>query len=181
MLITTLKFHKLGSLISSPLIKVSLSQYKNTNSKNSFRMKYEVEVEINLPRDKVIELFDNPENMKYWQPGLVSFEPISGSPGQVGAKSKLQYKIGKRELEMVETITVNDLPLEFSGTYEAKGVWNHVQNFFIEKGNDKTIWKSVNEFKCSGFLRIMIFLMPDMFKKETSKYLANFKEFAESK
>jgi len=167
-------------MIPSPLIKVSLSLL-NTNSKYSFRMKYEVEVEINLSRDKVVELFDNPDNMKYWQPGLVSFEAISGSPGQVGAKSKLQYKMGKRELEMIETITVNDLPLEFSGTYEAKGVWNHVQNYFIEKGNDKTIWKSVNEFKCSGFLRIMIFLMPGMFKKETCKYLANFKEFAESK
>ena len=144
-------------------------------------MKYEVDVEINLPRDKVVELFDNSDNMKYWQPGLVSFEHLSGEPGQVGAKSNLHYKMGKREVKMIETITVNDLPLEFSGTYEAKGVWNHVQNYFIEKEDDKTIWKSVNEFKCSGFLRLMIFFMPGMFKKETCKYLVNFKKFAESK
>ncbi len=45
-------------------------------------MQYTNEVIINLPVDKVVELFDNPDNMKYWQPGLVSFENISGTPGQ---------------------------------------------------------------------------------------------------
>lgn len=143
-------------------------------------MKYEVEVDINLSRDTVIRLFDNSDNMKYWQPELVSFEHLSGKPGEVGAKSKLYYKMGKREIEMIETITCRNLPDEFSGTYEAKGVWNHVQNYFIEKGEDKTVWRSVNEFKCSGFLKVMIFFMPGMFKKETCKYLINFKEFAES-
>lgn len=143
-------------------------------------MKYEVEVDINLSRDTVIRLFDNSDNMKCWQPELVSFEHLSGKPGEVGAKSKLYYKMGKREIEMIETITCRNLPDEFSGTYEAKGVWNHVQNYFIEKGEDKTVWRSVNEFKCSGFLKVMIFFMPGMFKKETCKYLINFKEFAES-
>ena len=144
-------------------------------------MKYEVEVEINLPRERVIELFNNPDNMKCWQPGLISFEHLSGETGQVGAKSQLHYKMGKRDIEMIETITVNNLPHEFSGTYEAKGVWNHVQNYFMELDDNKTLWKSVNEFKCSGFMKIMVYLMPGMFKKESCKYLLNFKEFAESK
>lgn len=144
-------------------------------------MKYEIEVKINLPREKVIELFNNPDNMKYWQPGLLSFEHISGEAGQVGAKSRLHYKMGKREIKMIETITVNNLPHEFSGTYEAKGVWNQVQNYFMDLDDNKTLWKSVNEFKGTGFMKIMMFLMPGMFKKETCKYLLNFKEFAESK
>ncbi|MCZ4696003.1 SRPBCC family protein [Ancylomarina euxinus] len=143
-------------------------------------MKYEVEVDINLSREIVIRLFDNPANMKHWQPGLVSVEHLSGQPGEVGAKSKLYYKMGKREVVMIETITSKNLPSEFSGTYEAKGVWNHVQNYFIEINENKTVWKSVNEFRCTGFFKIMIFLMPGMFKKETCKHLVNFKEFAES-
>ena len=61
---------------------------------------------INLPREKVIELFDNPDNMKHWQLGLVSFENISGTPGEVGTKSRLKYKMGKRDVEMVETIKI---------------------------------------------------------------------------
>tara|TARA_R110001583_G_scaffold16155_1_gene65609 strand:+ start:11284 stop:11718 length:435 start_codon:yes stop_codon:yes gene_type:complete len=144
-------------------------------------MKYEVEIDINLSRNKVIELFDNADNMKHWQPGLISFEHLSGEPGQVGAKSKLKYQMGKREIEMIETITVNKLPDEFSGTYEAKGVWNEVQNYFIEVDENVTKWKSVNEFKCGGFMKVMAFFMPSMFKKESCKYLKNFKAFAESK
>ena len=36
-------------------------------------MKYQNEIEINLPLNRVIELFDNPDNLKRWQPGLESF------------------------------------------------------------------------------------------------------------
>jgi len=93
----------------------------------------------------------------------------------------LKYQMGKREIVMIETITVNKLPDEFSGTYEAKGVWNEVQNYFIEVDENVTKWKSVNEFEFSGFMKVMAFLMPGMFKKESCKYLKNFKAFAESK
>ena len=55
-------------------------------------MKYTTEVEINLPRAKVIELFDNPENLNKWQTGLVSFEHTEGEPGKEGAKSQLKYR-----------------------------------------------------------------------------------------
>lgn len=142
-------------------------------------MKYTHEIEINLPINQVIELFDNANNMKHWQPGLVSFEHLSGTPGQVGAKSKLKYKMGKREIEMIETITVKNLPEEFSGTYEAKGVFNIVKNFFSPLGENKTKYISECEFQFKGFMKIIAFLMPGMFKKETAKYMKQFKEFAE--
>ncbi|MFK7951466.1 MAG: SRPBCC family protein [Ekhidna sp.] len=73
-------------------------------------MKYSNEIVIDLPRNKVIELFDNPENMKYWQKGLVNFECISGEEGKSGARSKLSYQMGKRSVEMVETIVENSFP-----------------------------------------------------------------------
>ena len=72
-------------------------------------MKYNVEITINLPRTKVIELFDSTENLYKWQPGLMSFDHLSGTPGEVGAKSKLLYKMGCREIEMIETITVKKI------------------------------------------------------------------------
>lgn len=143
-------------------------------------MKFSQSIEINLPREKVIELFDNPDNMKHWQPGLVSFENISGTPGEVGTKSRLKYKMGKREVEMIETITKRNLPDEFSETYEAKGVWNEVKNYFTEISPDKTEWVAKSEFQFSGFMKIMGLIMPGAFKKESYKYLKLFKEFAES-
>jgi hypothetical protein len=144
-------------------------------------MKFTTEIVVNLPRERMIELFDNPDNMPKWQHGLKSFEPISGEPGQPGAKSRLKYDMNGRMIEMVETIETRNLPDEFSGTYEAKGVWNRVENRFFEDGADKTRWVSNNEFKFSGLMmRAMGFLMPSAFRKQSRKFMEDFKTFAES-
>ncbi len=142
-------------------------------------MKYTSEIEINKPVDKVVELFDNSDNMGKWMEGLQSFEHISGKPGQVGAKSRLKFKMGKREIEMIETITVRNLPDEFSGTYEAKGVFNLVKNKFVALPGNKTKYVSEQEFQFKGFMKIIGFLMPAMFKKQSMKYLIDFKNFVE--
>lgn len=117
--------------------------------------------------------------MFIWQPELISFEHFEGEKGEVGAKSRLKYKMGKREVEMVETITVKNLPVEFSGTYEAKGVWNEVSNYFEEIDQNTTRWRSESHFEFSGFMKLIGFFMPGSFKKQTQKYLDQFKEFAE--
>jgi hypothetical protein len=142
-------------------------------------MKYTTEIEINLPIERVVALFDNPENMKKWMKGLESFEPLSGTPGQPGAKSKLRFKMGKREMELIETITVRNLPAEFSGSYETKGVFNIVKNKFISLG-DKTKYISEQEFQFSGFMKFMGMFMPGAFKKQSMTYLKDFKTFCES-
>lgn len=143
-------------------------------------MKYSSEVIIHLPVARVVELFDNPDNLKHWQPGLVSFEHLSGTSGQVGAKSRLRYKMGKRDLEMIETITVRDLPREFSGTYEVQGVFNIVSNHFEALPDGSTRYISIQEFQFKGLMmKVIGFLMPGMFKKQTQKYLDDFKAFAE--
>ena len=143
-------------------------------------MKYTNEVIVKQPLERVIALFDSEENLFKWQPELISFEHFSGEKGEVGAKSRLQYKMGKREVEMVETITVKNLPTEFSGTYEAKGVWNEVKNYFEAIDQHSTKWRSECHFEFSGFMKIMAFFMPGAFKKQSQKYLNQFKAFAES-
>lgn len=143
-------------------------------------MRYSNEITINLPVFRVVELFDNTENLKKWQPGLQSFEHLSGEAGKAGAKSRLKFLMGKREVEMIETIVTANFPHDFSGSYEAKDVYNLVKNSFIEKDSSTTIWKTENEFKMSGFMKIIAFLFPGSFKKQTQKYLEYFKEFAEN-
>lgn len=143
-------------------------------------MKYTSSIEINQPIEKVIELFDNADNLKLWMKGLESFELLSGVAGQPGAKSKLKFNMGKREIEMTETITVRNLPDEFSGIYEAKGVYNVVRNKFRSLGNSKTEYVSEQEFQFSGFMKLIGWLMPGAFKKQTMQYLQDFKAFAES-
>jgi len=143
-------------------------------------MKYSTEITIALPVEKVVELFDNPENLKYWQPGLESFEHLSGTPGHAGAKSRLRYKMGKRTVEMIETITKRDLPDIFSGTYEAQGVLNISVNRFVPLSDNSTKYISEQEFRFKGMMKLMAMLMPGMFKKQSLKYLQDFKTFAEN-
>ena len=143
-------------------------------------MKYQLEIHLKLPRERVIELFDNPDNMQHWQEGFISFEPLSGTPGEVGAKSRLKYQMGKRRIDMVETITSRNLPEEFSGTYEADGVWNEVRNYFSKASDGGTNWVTENEFHPTNFMmKAMMFLMPGAFKKQSYKYMEDFKAFAE--
>ncbi len=144
-------------------------------------MRYQNSIIINLPVEKVIELFDNPDNLKHWQKGLQSFEHLSGISGQPGAKSKLIFQMGKRRVEMIETVTERNLPLVFAGYYEATGVWNAVSNSFIDNGNGTTTWKTDTEFKFTNFMMKTIgFLMPGAFKKQSQVFLQDFKTWAES-
>jgi len=143
-------------------------------------MKYTLVTEINKPIEEVIKLFDNPDNMSHWMDGLQSFEHLSGTPGQVGAKSILRFKTGKRELQMTETILVRNLPEEFCGAYEAKGVFNMVNNKFIKISEDKTQYITENEFRFTGIMKVMAFMMAGSFKKQSCKYLEDFKSFAEN-
>ncbi len=142
-------------------------------------MKYTVELNINLPLDRVIELFDSTDNMYKWMEGLQSFEPLEGTPGEVGAKSKLVFISGKREIEMIETITVKNLPDEFSGTYEAKGVYNIIKNEFVSKSDNVTRYISEQEFQFTGFMKLMAVFMPGTFKKQTLQHMKAFRSFAE--
>ena len=141
---------------------------------------YTVEIDIDLPRDRVIELFDDPGNLYKWQTGLQSFEHLSGEPGQVGAKSKLVYLNGKHRVELIETITHRDLPDAFHGTYEWSGGGNTLENRFVELGPDRTRWISTcaYEFR-SPMLKLMGFLVPSMFRKQNMVFLRNFKAFCE--
>ena len=143
-------------------------------------MNYECDITIDLPRDKVMELFDDPDNLPKWQPGLQSFEQISGEFGEPGAKSRLVYDENGRTIEMIETITVRDLPNELSFIYEAKGVHNVISNHFYELGSDQTRWLMKSEFQFSGMMRLMAFFMRGAFPKQTRKMMADFKAFAEN-
>jgi len=142
-------------------------------------MKYTTEIVIELPRKEVIELFNSAENMKKWQKGFQSIEHLEGTPGEKGATSKLIYLMGKRRIEMIETITDQQFPESFHCTYDTKGVYNVVKNYFREKDEHTTLWVSENEFQFSGFMKIMSWIMPGAFKKQSCKYMEDFKAFAE--
>ncbi len=142
-------------------------------------MEYTLDIEIELPRNEVVKKMDNEENLKHWQKGFVSIEHLSGEKGKTGTTSKLTYKMGKKEFEMIETITMLDLPDAIHLTFDAKNVYNIQENYFEELPNGNTKWISKNEFRFTGFMKVMGFLMPGAFKKQSLAYMKDFKAFAE--
>lgn len=143
-------------------------------------MKYTVELEINQPRDRVAELFDNQDNLGAWQPGFVSLEHLEGDPGKPGAKSKLLYKNKGRDVEMIETIIELKMPEVFRATFEAPGMVMTVENILEEIDANTTRLISNNEAELSGIMmKLMALLMPGCFKRESTKFLMHFKAFAE--
>ena len=143
-------------------------------------MKYTIEVDIDLPREKVVALFDNTENLYKWQKGLVSFKHLSGEPGKVGAKSEMTFDMGNRKMVLTETITYRNLPEEFHGTYDANGVHNIQKNYFEIVDPNTTKWRSESIFKFKGIQALIFPFMKGMFKKQSRTYLENFKKFAET-
>lgn len=138
---------------------------------------YSLEMEIGQPRAKIGELFGDPENLVYWQPGFISSEPIEGASNQ----HRLIYSHGKGEMEMIETIEVDALPGEYTAVYSAKGMTMRVRNRFEEIDSQRTRWISDNEAQTSGILmKILGLLMPGCFKKQSRIFMENFKAFAET-
>lgn len=144
-------------------------------------MKFTCSVDINLPINRVVELFDNVDNLKHWQDGFISHENVSGPPGESGSISRFKYKSGKREINLTETIVINDLPVEFKALYEAKEMTNTMSNKFSSLTENSTHYSAeINYIKFNGFMiKLMATIFPGMFKKQVQKWLNHFKDFCE--
>jgi hypothetical protein len=144
-------------------------------------MKFKLELPIHKPRVDVWKAFDNTENIRKWQPTLIKFEPVSGTPGQPGAISKLTYEEGGREFTLIEKITHCNEPSSFDGIYENNFIDNIVRNKFIERGQHQTLWVTETEFRFKTLImKIMGPLMKKNFVARTQKDMERFKEMAES-
>lgn len=143
-------------------------------------MNYSTEISIDLPRAEVLKKLTSVDNLKHWQAGFISAEHLSGELGQFGAKMKLQYKFGSRSMEMIETITKKDLPFNIHYSYSTSRMHNVQRNIFQENARGITKWISINEFIPTSFkMRFFLWLMPKTFKKQSLKYMTDFKNFAE--
>ena len=146
-------------------------------------MNFTCSIEIEKPIDKVIELYYNKDTLKEWQDGFISLEPLSGIPGQVGAKSKIIYKNKKHVIELIETIKENKLPDSMTALYEHIHMVNDMTTRFtrIDSNNTK-VETMVGYTKFNHIIpKIMALIMPGMFRKQSQKWLDQFKIFAEKK
>lgn len=142
-------------------------------------MKYTIDISINMPRERVIELFDNPDNLSKWQLGLKSFTQLEGKAGQEGSSSRMVFTGRKSDLVITETVKRRNFPDLYCVDYKSKGVYNEVINHFSEPEPGQTIWKMINVFKFSGIMALMAPFMKSAFTSNTLLNMERFKAFAE--
>jgi uncharacterized protein YndB with AHSA1/START domain len=142
-------------------------------------MRYTVEITIDAPRERVVELFTDPDHFSDWQPEVVCYELVSGEQGQTGAKAELTTRAFNSVTGMTETVERNALPDEMDIIYETHGVWDRTANKFIAEAPERTRWVQDNEFRFTG-ARKALALMEGSFKKETRAVMERFKAFVEA-
>jgi hypothetical protein len=145
-------------------------------------MKFISSVTINAPKEKVADYFANPDFLGEYQEGFLRKELVSGEVGIVGAVSKMYYKQGKRQIELTETIEVNNLPDEFMAQYHHQYTDNTMKSTFTTLNENETRYDAEIHYTAfRGFIvTIMTFLFPSFFKKQVDKWLINFKVFIEN-
>jgi uncharacterized membrane protein len=145
-------------------------------------MKYTCTIEINLPIDKTVALWENEAYFKEWQDGFESIELLSGSKNTEGAKSKIILQ-DKRRIELIETIISYDLPNEKVALYKHIHMTNTQTSRFVAINDSTTQYISVFEYTIfSGFfIKLIAKLFPSKFKEQSQKWMNQFKAFADSK
>jgi hypothetical protein len=144
-------------------------------------MKYTCSIDIHLPRERVVALFDDRANYKRWMPGLKSLERLSGVPGEVGSVHRLTFVWGKREMAMTETVADRQLPDRVDLVYESPGSRNPSSHRFTALGPDLTRYEQESRFESDKLMwKLMWLVMPGWFRKHTLMYMNAFKSFAES-
>jgi len=146
-------------------------------------MNYKCFVDIDSPIDTVVNLWSDESHFDKWQDGFISIEHLSGEPNTAGAKSKILLREGKKSMVLIETLISNDLPKEKKALYEHIHMTNTQLTSFEPISNIKTRYISeVTYIKFNGLLpKLMSKLFPSMFKKQSQKWMNQFKEFVENR
>jgi hypothetical protein len=143
-------------------------------------MKYTLELTIQKSQTEVWKLFDNPANIKLWQPTLSGLEVLEGIQGKPGSISKLTYLEGTREFTLLEKVTHRDELKQFDTAYDNDFAHNTVKNSFIPIQANETRWKMEVEYKFKTFLmKLAGPIMKRNFVTRSKWEMERFKEFAE--
>lgn len=143
-------------------------------------MKNIVEVEINVPQEKLATLLADPSNNQKWMVDLESYKPLSGKPGEVGATYQLVFKNGNRIMAFTATTTKRDLPNELRISMDSPMVQIDAIATFTALSPAKTKYIFEQNFHFKGvFNKMMSLLVQGSIKKQQRRDVEGFKRFAE--
>ena len=118
-----------------------------------------------------------------WQDGFVKKEQISGNDREDGAVIKLFYKLGNRDMILIETVTSNNLPQSFEANYHHRHMDNSMKCTFTPRDPEKTRYHYEFEYTRISWImpKLMAILFPGMYRKQGEKWIQQFKSAIENK
>lgn len=141
-------------------------------------MKYTTEIEIKAPLEKVAAMLGDHEQMLKWIKEVESYQPISGTPRQEGAKTLLHVNAGK-QMEVTETITKVNFPYRFTAHYEMPDGSLVIDNMLQASTPALTRYVLNHYFKFNGTMKVVTALLKPAFVKHSERMMKDFKELAE--
>lgn len=144
-------------------------------------IRYNNEIEINAPVDKVFSIFTDTVKWKEYVPDLKSVSTISGKPYSPGWKVQIIIKDETEEYKLEETLKSFKTNSYYSSSTETEILNSFSESRFMEK-NGKTIIKTSSEVRAKNiFWRSVFIYSSELFKDGQQEQLENIKKIAEKK
>ena len=143
-------------------------------------LSFTVEVDIDKPRDAVVDLM-HPDHLPKWSKNFVKLEHIAGPLWEAGSKYEIHMNINGYSLVVIETFIDRNLPEYFSCTFEHKTMWQSSENWLEVLPNGGTRWVSKQDIEIITFgSKIISWLMPGYYKSYVRRHMEAFKVYAEA-
>jgi polyketide cyclase/dehydrase/lipid transport protein len=140
-------------------------------------MKSLVELDIDLPQEKLAELFADPRNNPKWMDDLARIEPVRGELGEAGSVYRMVPKQGP---VFVATVLSRRLPEELRLSLESPGITVAVNGRLIRLSERQTRLVSEETFEFEGaFNKVSGFIAQKAIKAAHRRHMQAFKRFAE--
>ena len=117
------------------------------------------------------------DNIQLWFEDFKSFEHISGNGCSVDSQYRLKWQMRGMTINVLETVTKNNLPDELCLFEDADKVKNELQILFVEVGEGETQIKITCKYR--GAWKFVEMMAPGAFKKKSNSTLESFKYFVE--
>lgn len=143
-------------------------------------MKLRFDIEIGADVATVWDAFDDPDNLPRWQDNLVSFSPLSGTPGQPGAVAELVYDEGGREVTLKETVMERREPDFRACSYDTAQGTTLIVNHFVSIGEAQTRWSAWCNYTFTGVARLLAVVLRGRIRARTERDMQRFKLMVES-
>lgn len=118
-------------------------------------MQLSLEMILKRPAADVWRAFDDPVNLKVWQPSLVAYEPLSGPPGEIGSTARLTFHERGFTVAVVQTVTLRRPPHEFAAIFDHAQGRGMMAHQFFDLADGSTRWVAGITVQLKGMLRLL--------------------------